>query len=118
MSDYIREVMDPEESIRIGSYKINIHYRGIGFNGHLKLDLIDFFPITPAQMKRLLKICQIAAYPEEEYIWEFLGAMEYLYVHTEATYTRKRLRANMKLCRDRLNFLGYKPNDLIEELKK
>lgn len=114
---YIREDENTRGDFRIGSYMISISYRGRGFTGILKLDLISFFPITSSQMKRLIKICQIAEFPEEHYIREFLGALEYLHVHSYSTPAKKRLRSNMKLCNDRLNFLGYKTID-IDEIDK
>ena len=115
MSDYIRKVMDPLEEIRTGPYKIQISYRCRANHGWVELNMLDYFPIPVADMRSLLKICQYASHPEEIYIWEFLGAMEYLYLHTYSSSTKKRLRSNMEICRVRLNRLGYETTKQIEE---
>lgn len=70
-------------------YTININYGGYGFTGKLWIDPLEYFPIPVTHMNRLMKICQLGTCPEEEYLEQFMRALEELQEHSAFFSHRK-----------------------------
>lgn len=87
---------------------IYIRYGGKGFSGELWIAPLFFFPIPVTHMKRLMKMCQFAIRPEEQYLREIMEALETLRIQS-GSFSHK--RANMilndiKVVQERLDKIG------------
>lgn len=83
-----------------------IKYSGPGFTGELNItNTLEFFPITPTNLKKIIKICQMSTRPEEEYLVEFMEILKYLETHSAFLSHRrnKMIHDDIKVLQERLD---------------